>query len=425
MGSSTSTRAESPAAQQVAHFQIRETLGFGALGTVYLAWDTKLNRTVALKVLSNDIKDPNLRQRFHLEARTIAALKHPNIVSVLDFSDEAAPVQFIALERLEGRALFDLIREHGPVPEQVALCIGREVAAALEYAHSQSVVHRDVKPDNVILENERVVLIDFGAIRLTDKHEWIPETDVDKAPMAVGTPGYMAPEQLTGKPVDQRADIFALGALLYNACTARLPYKKASSDPAEIYKEARRGHYRDPRDFQPLLTPRFCDLVAECLSVSPGDRPGSVAKVRERIDALLAAHGITEVKPLLRRYVAAPSLDHEYDLRSVDTLTRELKLALLRDLQRAIRAQQEEQIRDATNRLRYVHHLFAENEKYFLLDAREKPRLLKDRIVRRHRWFLFGFLLATAGVTALGVAMPRLFVTAHEAWARVLPLLGL
>ncbi|MBI5510407.1 MAG: serine/threonine protein kinase [Deltaproteobacteria bacterium] len=404
--------------QQVAHYQIRETLGFGALGTVYLAWDTKLNRSVAVKVLADDVKDANLRQRFHLEARAIAALKHPNIVSVLDFSDQDAPLQFIALERLEGRSIFDFLCTYGPLPEQVALCVAREVAAALEYAHSQNVVHRDIKPDNVVLEGERVVIIDFGAMRLTDNHQWIPETDVDKAPMAVGTPGFMAPEQLVRTEVDHRADLFAVGALLFNACTGRRPYEATSTSAEEIHAEARRGRYRDPRDFQPLLTPGFCDLVGACLAVKPGDRPNSAAALREHIEALLRQHGITDVKPVLQQYVRAPSLDLAYDLRTIDTLTNELKLALVRDLQRAIRDQNAERVTQATRQLRRVEHYFAANDKSRSARA-ERPRYLINRPVRRLRWFVLGIAAALAVVTVLLFSRPAVFGHLHDALVRL------
>ncbi len=397
--------------EQIAHFEIKETLGFGALGTVYLAWDSKLNRNVALKVLSNDVTDSNLKERFHLEARTIAALKHPNIVSVLDYSDADAGIQFIALERLLGQSVFELTSEHGPMPEQIALCVGHEVASALEYAHSQNVVHRDIKPDNVVLEGERVVLIDFGAMRLTESHAWIPDTNVDKTPMAVGTPGFMAPEQLTMAEVDHRADIFSLGALLYNACTLKLPYQRVSASPKELYAEARKGNYRDPRDYQPLLTPGFCDLLADCMAVQPSKRLESALRAKERIQALLSAHGIADVRTVLKQYAEAPALDAQFNLRSVDTLTRELKLALMRDLQRAVRSQDDRQIKDATNRLRYVHHLFDDAEKFFLVEGAEKPRLLKGRMVHRHRWFLFGLSVGCTALAALALARPSWMMT--------------
>jgi serine/threonine protein kinase len=405
---------------RIAQYELQETLGFGALGTVYRAWDTKLNRTVALKVLSSDIEDLALRERFHMEARAIAALQHPNIVSVLDYSDAESETQYMALEHLEGKALADLVREYGPVTEHVALCIGRDVAAAAEYAHGQAVVHRDIKPENVVLEGGgRVVLIDFGAMKLTQSHRYIPETDVEKATLAIGTPGFMAPEQFLGQAVDHRVDVYAIGALLYNATTGSLPYARGSDDVAQLYKAAKQDRCRDPRDLQPLLTPGFCDLLADCMALSPADRIADATKLRQRIEALLAAHGIENVQEVLPRYCETPELDQEYDLRSVDTLTRELKLALLRDLQRAIKRQDDMHIRDATNRLRYVYRLFDDAEKFFLLDGREKPRLLRGRLLRRGRWFSLGLLGGAALAAALAIGFPQWAQLAHLALTRL------
>ena len=413
-------------ARTIKHYEVKETLGCGALGTVYRAWDTKLNRTVALKVLTTELDDQRILECFHREARAIAALDHKNIVRVLDYSDADAKTQYIALEHLEGKSVADLMDDHGPLVEQIALCVAHEVVAALDYAHQQSIVHRDIKPENVIIEGGRVVLIDFGAMKLVDSHEWIPDIQVDQAHAVVGTAGFMAPEQIGGAAVDHRADIFAVGALLYNITTDQLPYAADSKDLAKLRSEARRGRYRDPRDFQPLLTAGFADLLSDCLAANPGDRIQVANALRERIAALLAAHGISDIAAVLQDYSQKPGLDQELDLRTVDTLTRELKHALLRDFKRAVRAQQPDRIIDATNRLRFVYRLFDDAEKCFLLDGQDKPRLLRGRVIRRGRWLMLGLVLglvlgALAGL-GLAVAVPRVLTLLRFGIAAVIGL---
>ncbi len=396
--------------EKLAHYEITETLGVGALGHVYLAKDTKLNRIVALKVLMGSAEDPEQRQRFNLEARALAALKHQNIVDVLDYADPTAEDQYMALEALHGKSLLDLLNDYGSVQEQTALCIGREVAAGLAHAHGQGIVHGDIKPNNIILEDGRVVVIDFGAMKVVAPHDFVGNAEPDPARAAmfqvVGTPGFMAPEQFRDGKLDQRVDIFALGALLYNLTTGELPYSTEERDLRKLHKEAKRGRYRDPRDYQPLLTPAFCDLLADCLAPSPGDRPKTAALVSTRIDALLAAHGVEDAAKVLSDYYVNPSLDQAHDLRTVDLLTRELKLALLRDLQIAVKHQEPGRIKDATNRLRYIYDLFDAAERYFLLNVKEKPRLLKGRRRRHLRYFLLGTLLGVFGGAALYAALP-------------------
>jgi predicted Ser/Thr protein kinase len=198
-------------------YRILETIGQGGMGTVYKALDTRLQRLVALKTLRLS-PDTEFMRRFLREAQAGARLSHPNILQIYD-SGEAEGLPYLAVEYVEGRSLQQMLRENKLLDTDRAVEIARQVAIALAYAHRSSVVHRDVKPSNILISNEgRVVLLDFGlAIRpgaetLTRSHT------------VAGTPAYMSPEQVMGLPVDARSDIFSLGVVLYELLTGHRPF---------------------------------------------------------------------------------------------------------------------------------------------------------------------------------------------------------
>ncbi|MFC1611133.1 serine/threonine-protein kinase [Myxococcota bacterium] len=387
-----------PEGERIGRYLLQRVLGRGALATVHLAFDPKLGRQVAIKILETD-GDEELRRRFKLEAQAIAALEHPNIVRFVDFSDEDSPVSYLVMEYVPGPSLEQLLAERGMVSEQTALCVGHQIAGAIAYLHDSRVLHRDIKPSNVILSGGRVVLVDFGGTKLLDKLR-----GRSVATQVVGTPGFMAPEQFAGKRVTERTDLFAVGALMYNLTTNALPY--SGRDVNENFVSARKGRYIDPRDRQPLLTPAFCGLLGDCLATKPSDRPKGAAELVGRIEELLVAHGVGDVpltlSDLERGSEQTIGLQEE---RSVDTLVEALRTALLRDLVVATRDKRSEHAASIVERLR----LLAKVERQPFSTSKDSRRVRVLRRTGRRRWFawligglLLGGILTEAAYWAKG-----------------------
>ena len=388
--------------QQIGRYVIERKLGHGALATVFRARDTKLERLVALKLLSAEATDPDLRRRFQLEARATANLKHPNIIETYDYSDEDTAALFLVMEYIKGPNLHQLIEMHGPVPEQVALAIGLELARALEYAHDCGIVHRDLKPSNVMIDEGRVVLVDFGGIKVTDSLAVLGDEKAQDETRPLGTPGFMAPEQFEGRNVDPRTDLFALGALLYHITTGRLPYH--GDDNEELYDRARRGRFRDPRDHQPLLTPAFCYLLADCLAARPEHRIGSAAELKAEVERLVQAHGITDAREELRSYQRDPAgTTTGAQRRSVTTLMRDLRVALLRELQAGRKRREDEPVARV---IRQLQQLAAMESPDGTDPVRGPgaPVLHAARSSRRVAYLVGGVVVGAALVVALEVA---------------------
>src|SRR5829696_6487947 len=219
--------------QTVSHYRILEKLGEGGMGAVYLAEDLHLARRVAIKFLTST--DHHYRARFIREARAVSALSHPNIAMVHDYGETANNQPFIVMEYVKGKSLSDLL--DGGLTLRRSVEIVSAIAEALGEAHQQGIVHRDIKPSNVLVnERGQVKVLDFGLV----KHLFEPpSSDVDldaktiystqtRSDVIVGTPLYLSPEQATGKPIDGRSDLFALGALLYECLTGQSAFSGGS-----------------------------------------------------------------------------------------------------------------------------------------------------------------------------------------------------
>src|SRR5215471_12854972 len=220
--------------QKLGPYEIDSPLGAGGMGEVYRARDTRLDRTVAIKILPGNFShDSGRRARFEREARAISSLSHPNICALFDIGDQDG-VQYVVLEYLEGQTLAERLAK-GPLPIPEVLKVGAEIASALETAHRHGIVHRDLKPANVILTRTGAKLLDFGlakpgaavASAVAAEEPTISKSLTEEG-VIVGTFRYMAPEQLEGKDADSRSDIFALGALLYEMCTGHAAFSGSS-----------------------------------------------------------------------------------------------------------------------------------------------------------------------------------------------------
>jgi serine/threonine-protein kinase len=209
--------------KQIGRYEVLSIIGRGAMGVVYKARDPLIGRVVALKRVSvGDLlpedQQREFRERFFREARAAGNLKHPNIVTVHDVGEDQG-VPYMAMEYLEGGSLASLMKLRGALPLPECLSVVTQVASALAFAHRQGIVHRDIKPDNILLDKDgRAVVTDFGAARLQD-------SELTRTGEVLGTPYYMSPEQVLGEPLDGRSDLFSLGVIFYLMATGRRPFK--------------------------------------------------------------------------------------------------------------------------------------------------------------------------------------------------------
>ena len=208
--------------EKLGSYKLISKLGAGGMGEVWRAEDTRLLRPVAIKILSERIaQDPEWKARFLREARTVAQMNHPNIATIYSIEQEGDTL-FIAMELVEGESLATLMAR-GPVPPRDAVRLISQVCEALAEAHEKGIVHRDVKPDNIIVSKRTVKVLDFGIAKQTNPTAMDNKT-LTQGGMIVGTPYYMSPEQALGKTVDSRSDIFSLGVVMYEMLNGRRPF---------------------------------------------------------------------------------------------------------------------------------------------------------------------------------------------------------
>jgi serine/threonine-protein kinase len=262
-------------------FEIKGVLGMGGMGVVYRAWDTELGELVAIKTLRMDAaqSEPAALERFKQEIRLARKITHRNVVRTHDIG-EVDGLYFITMEFVEGQSLKHLIQSRGSLPVNVVLTVGKQLCRALEVAHEQGVIHRDIKPQNLIVEPSGTLkVMDFGIARLAKRSEGMTQ-----AGMAVGTPEYMAPEQLLGAEVDFRADIYASGAVLFESVTGRPPFV-ADSAITLVAKQLEEVP-PSPRSLNAEVPEQLAALILRALKKDPADRPQSAAALFEELDAV-------------------------------------------------------------------------------------------------------------------------------------------
>jgi TolB-like protein len=254
------------------------------MGEVYRAIDTKLGRDVALKVLPAEMASRRERlERFRREAKALAALDHPGIVTVFSI-EEADGVQFLTMQLVEGSSLDELIPADGLPPERIVE-IGVELADALKSAHERGIVHRDLKPSNVMVTNEgRVKVLDFGLARIggaladAPAESVLPTELLTREGVVMGTVPFMSPEQVSGKDIDHRSDLFSLGVILYEMAGGELPFQASSS--AELASAILRDSPRPLGELRRDLPPHVVRVIERCLEKSPEARFSSAEEVR-------------------------------------------------------------------------------------------------------------------------------------------------
>ena len=291
------------AGKRLGSYEILAIVGVGGMGEVYKARDTRLDRIVAIKVLPEHVaSDPDLRSRFEREAKAISSLSHAHICTLHDVGSESG-VEFLVMEYLEGETAAQRVAK-GPLPIQQVLRYGVEIAEALDRAHRQGITHRDLKPGNVMLTKSGVKLLDFGLAKLKPVEI---ERGAGSAPTAaadltgngaiLGTLQYMAPEQVEGKAVDHRVDIFALGAILYELATAKRAFEGASQ--ASLIGAILRDDPHPISELQPLSPPALDALVATCLAKEPDDRWQSAADVGRQLRLMQGSSSSLRARPVV------------------------------------------------------------------------------------------------------------------------------
>ena len=247
-------------------YEVVKELGKGSMGMVYQAHDPQIDRLVALKVLRQDrLTSEAFVQRFLKEAKTIGRLSHPNIVTVYDVGQDQGTI-YIAMEFLEGEPLDKTIEGRRiVVGEMVGL--GIQVAGALHYAHQKGVVHRDVKPSNIILQSDgRIKITDFGIAHIEDPSASVQTQDGE----ILGTPASMSPEQALGRPVDGRSDLFSLGVILYELAAGQRPFRGESL--AAIFRAVTQEDPGPPEELNPSIPSSLSKIIMECLAKEPESR---------------------------------------------------------------------------------------------------------------------------------------------------------
>ena len=272
-------------------YQLRDLLGEGGMASVYLAYDSALDRQVAIKTLHTELgREQSFRERFRREAQAVAKLTHTNIVSVFDTGEDdldGATMPYIVMEYVEGEPLGSMlhadIQQYGAMPADKALKITADVLAALEVSHEMGLVHRDIKPGNVMMTKRGVVkVMDFGIARAMQSGV----TSMTQTGMVVGTPQYLSPEQALGRGVDARSDLYSVGIMLFQLLTGRLPFD-ADSPLAIAYAHVQEEPVA-PSSVNRSMPPAVDALVARALKKNPNERFPSAEAMRD--ECLRIAH---------------------------------------------------------------------------------------------------------------------------------------
>ena len=295
-------------------YKIEGRLGVGGMSTVHLAFDSRLERYVAIKLLAEHLADdPTFVSRFRREALAAARLVHPNIVQVFDFGFDAGHHQhFIVMEHVSGNSCAELLRDHGRMKVGQAIDVVTQACRGLDYAHRNGVVHRDVKPGNLLVSDSDVVkLADFGIARALD------QSSITQVGSVLGTAAYLAPEQARGDEAGPRADLYSLGVVTYQLISGRLPYEASSL--SELALKQQRESPIPLDDLNPEVPHALAQAVAMTLSIDQGGRPNDASELAD-----LLRDGAAGVPP---RGAGSPNFATSAATRVVEDQTAATRMA--------------------------------------------------------------------------------------------------
>jgi serine/threonine-protein kinase len=287
-------------------YELKDRLGFGGMSTVHLAFDRRLERRVAVKLLAEHLaEDPTFVSRFQREAQAAARLIHPNIVQVFDSGqDERTGQYFIVMEYIEGQSCAEILRDDGWVEVDEGVAIIEQACEGLHYAHRHGVVHRDVKPGNLLRSSDgEVKLADFGIAKATE------QSSITQVGSVLGTAAYLAPEQARGEEAGPRADLYALGVVTYQLIAGRLPYEAASLTELALKQQQEEPAMLD--SLVAAVTPELAEAVAIALALDPRERYESAREMGRAISD--GALGISPAEP----YSAGRGARHATEATSV------------------------------------------------------------------------------------------------------------
>ncbi len=276
-------------------YELGEVLGYGGMSEVHKGLDTRLGRDIAVKVLRADLaRDPQFQMRFRREAQNAAALNHPAIVAVYDTGEvqsEFGPLPYIVMEFVDGQTLREIVKTQGPMSQRQVIEVMADVCAALDFSHRHSIIHRDVKPANIMINNAGAVkVMDFGIARALGEGQNVTQTAA-----VIGTAQYLSPEQARGEAVDARSDVYAAGCVLFELLTGEPPF--TGDTPVAVAYQHVREEPRRPSELNPSIPSSLDAVVLKALSKNPINRYQSSAEMRS--DLVRVRNGQSPMAPLV------------------------------------------------------------------------------------------------------------------------------
>lgn len=327
------SRRESPliqVGQVIDKYELLERVGQGGMAIVYRGIDRTLKRVVAIKVLHKHLSDyQEARDRLEREAQAVAKLRHENILEIFDFAARDGEESYIVTEFIDGQTLKQFITERPIAYPEIGAMVMLQVCRALAHAHAAKILHRDVKPENIMIRNDGVVkLMDFGISHMVDLER------LTVTGQLLGSPAYMAPEHVEGRPIDFRTDVFAAGIVLYQLTVGKLPFE--GKNPHEVLKRIAEVKFVDPRVANPRIGNRLGRIILKAMAARPDDRYAAIGEMVVALEAYLEESGLAgdKVAGELARYFNAPaSYEQSLKERLVDHLARRGQQLLAEDQQ--------------------------------------------------------------------------------------------
>src|ERR1700733_12242941 len=300
-------------------YELLERVGQGGMAIVYRGLDRSLKRTVAIKVPHKHLADyQEARDRFEREAQAVAKLRHENILEIYDYAARTEAEAYIVTEFIDGQTLKQFITARPIGFPEVGAMVLLQVCRALAHAHAAKILHRDVKPENIMIRSDGVVkLMDFGISHMVDLER------LTVTGQLLGSPAYMAPEHVEGRPLDFRTDVFAVGIVLYQLTVGKLPFE--GKNPHEVLKRIAECKFVDPRQVNPRIGNRLGRIILRAMAAAPADRDPAIGEMVVALDAYLEESGLPgdKIPGELARYFQAPaSYEQALKDRLIDHLTR-------------------------------------------------------------------------------------------------------